>query len=207
MWGNVILPASIHGTPLLTQALSLPVQRPMIADAQGMMGGDNRGRLLHPIKDAGWGNRLQAPMDYLATEAGQAGGWKSAQHPSPRGQVQDPGLAAHQARAAAAVAAERIAAAAKNHIGYFEGVLRGGVVRRKPQFLGPVGKKDARPPKPNKKSYKPLNMGVTGSMQGGALIGQNKINVELQSAVDSNNATVGGGSGGGMNQHLLACFA
>jgi len=48
---------------------------------------------------------------------------------------------------------------------------------------------------------KPLNSGVTGSITGGALLGQNKIKVELQNAVDSNNATQGGGPGGGMKQY------
>ena len=73
-------------------------------------------------------------------------------------------------RAAAAAAAERIAAAAKGHVGYYEGVMKGGKIRpRGPPQLNPVSKGQKK--KGGHKSFKALNVGM-GSIQGGALMGQ-----------------------------------
>ncbi len=58
-------------------------------------------------------------------------------------------------------------------LSHFHGVLRGGVVRRKPTKY-PNKDDDYNAP------MKALNCGVGGPMAGGALVGQNKISAEIR---------------------------
>ncbi len=59
-------------------------------------------------------------------------------------------------------------------ISHFHGVLRGGVVRRKPTKY-PQKDEDS-----NQLPVKALNCGLGGPMAGGALVGQNKISAEIR---------------------------